>query len=345
MIALLGMMLLGVDFLYGVAISASIGVLLVMLASLTLLPALLTIAGARVARPGAAPAREPASPGRRLAASIPASGDAQTPAVRDARRPAAWLRWSRFVQRRPWTIAIVSTLVMLPIAAPAMALRLGSSDAGNDPPSQTTHRAYELLAQGFGEGFNGPLLVVARSRTPAHQAAKQGVVTVTPPTAAGPHRSKSCARDRRHAGRRLGRAGQAQPGRRRGHDHRLPPLLPAGLRDHPARLAPARQRDPAGRRRRPACSVYVGGVTAGAVDFADDARPQAAAVHRRRRAALSALLLMIVFRSLVIPLQAAFMNLLSIGAALGRDRHDLPVGLARTACSASSRARSSRSSP
>ena len=146
-IALLGMMLLGVDFLYGVAISASIGVLLVMLASLTLLPALLTIAGARVARPsrrararearaaqtgevaGAAGAAVGAQPGASTAGPAPTAGEAP-------HAGATWLRWSAFVQRRPWTIAICATLVMLVIAAPALALRLGSSDASNDPPAR-----------------------------------------------------------------------------------------------------------------------------------------------------------------------------------------------------------------
>ena len=149
-IALLGMMLLGVDFLYGVAISASIGVLLVMLASLTLLPALLTLAGARVAIGGRrARARAAARQAAGEAAAAPDGG--------------AWLRWSEFVQRRPRSIALVSALVMLAIAAPATALRLGSSDASNDGADKTTHKAYELLAQGFGEGFNGPLLVVAKT--------------------------------------------------------------------------------------------------------------------------------------------------------------------------------------
>src|SRR5262249_43310878 len=139
-IALLGMMLLGINFLYGVALSASIAVLLVMAASLTLLPALLDFAGARLTR---------------------RSRRARRRAAREAPRGGGpWLRWSAVVQRRPWTIAIFATLTMLLIAAPALALRLGSSDASNDPASQTTHRAYELLARGFGKGFNGPLMVV-----------------------------------------------------------------------------------------------------------------------------------------------------------------------------------------
>ena len=148
-IALLGMMLLGVEFLYGVAISASIGVLLVMLGSLTLLPALLMFSGQRVARPSRR-ARARAARAEKAGEPAPASGG-------------VWLRWSAGIQRRPWAVALVSASIMLVIAAPAVALRLGSSDASNDPTGQTTHRAFELLAKGFGEGFNGPLLVVAKT--------------------------------------------------------------------------------------------------------------------------------------------------------------------------------------
>ena len=250
-IALLGMMLLGVDFLYGVAISASIGVLLVMLASLTLLPALLTLAGARVARP--AGARAGARAGRSRAARRPrrdgAAGARRAAAATGARRApgrraARGCAGARFVQRRPWPIAIVAALTMLLIAAPATALRLGSSDASNDPASQTTHRAYELLAQGFGEGFNGPLLVVAKVPN-ASAKRRQGCCSLR--RSAGIRRSAARG-DRRHARRGVGRAGEAQPGRGGGDDHRLSALLAAGLRDHPAGLAPARQRGAADRR-------------------------------------------------------------------------------------------------
>src|SRR5580692_5091879 len=145
-IALLGMMLLGVDFLYGVAIAASIGVLLVMLASLTLLPALLTMAGARVARPSRRTRRREAratqaasrqigagaSAGAGAGASAGAGAGAaplatqttaeETLTASDAPHAGStWLRWSAFVQRRPWTIAACSALVMLVIAAPATA--------------------------------------------------------------------------------------------------------------------------------------------------------------------------------------------------------------------------------
>jgi putative drug exporter of the RND superfamily len=301
-IALLGMMLLGVEFLYGVAIAASIGVLLMMFASLTLLPALLTLAGPRVGRPG-----------RRARARARKDGVDGVPAFAAG---GVWLRWSAFVQRRPWTIAALSALAMLAIAAPATALRLGSSDAANDPAGQTTHRAYELLAQGFGQGFNGPLLVVAKVPNPHREAVEQGVEQVTPPSA----EPKATVQTLRAAiagtpgvvsvaPARINSAGDVAT---LSVDPRSSPQayattqLVERLREH---VIPSVQR-------RTGMTVYVGGVTAGAVDFAT--------VLSRKLplfvgvvVLLSALLLMVVFRSLVIPLQAAVMNLLSISASLG----------------------------
>src|SRR6266849_7428488 len=131
-IALLGMFALGVSFLYGVAIAASLGVLLVLAASLTLLPALLMVTGKRVGR------------SRRI-------GRAREP------RAGFWLRWVGLIQRRPAWAALTSTTLLLAFAAPALGLRLGASDAGNDPTNRTTRQAYDLLATGFGSGFNGPL--------------------------------------------------------------------------------------------------------------------------------------------------------------------------------------------
>ncbi len=295
-IALLGMMLLGVDFLYGVAISASIGVLLVMLASLTLLPALLTITGARLARPGRRARRKAAKAAEQEPAALAAADNAFV--AEDPAAGGAWLRWSTFVERRPRTIAVVSAIVMLAIAAPATALRLGSSDASNDPPDQTTHKAYELLARGFGEGFNGPLLVVtklAHGRQAAAGslasaiAATRGVASVAPPklnpagdvaTITVYPRSSPQAYATTQLVHRL-------------REHVVPPI-----------------------ERRTAAKAYVGGVTAGSVDFANTLGHKLP-LFIGVVVLLSALLLMIVFRSLVIPLQAAVMNLLSIGAALG----------------------------
>jgi len=301
-IALLGMMLLGVSFLYGVAISASIGVLLVMLASLTLLPALLATFGARVARPSrrarARAAKTQADPARRL----PGEGG-------------MWLRWSKFVQRKPWSIAIVSALVMLAIAAPATALRLGSSDASNDPANQTTHRAYELLAQGFGQGFNGPLLVVAKIPNPSKEAAEQGVLLV-----ATPHSGKTPVEELRGAIAATPGVVSVAPAK----------INPAGnvatitVYPHSSPQAYATTQLVERLRetvipplvKRTGMAVYVGGVTAGAVDFATTLGHKLP-LFIGVVVLLSALLLLIVFRSLVIPLQAAVMNLLSIGASLG----------------------------
>jgi RND superfamily putative drug exporter len=290
-IALLGMMLLGVTFLYGLALSASIAVLLVMLASLTLLPALLTFAGGRVAGKRSRARARSAEP----ATGAVASGASET--VGHSAAGGAWIRWSAFVQRRPWAIAILATLAMLVIAAPATALRLGSSDASNDPTSQTTYRAYELMAQGFGEGFNGPLLVVAKvpkagtSLEGLRSAidAAPGVASVTPA--------------------RLNPAGDVAtisvyP--RSSPQAYATTQLVSLLR---GKVIPPIARETA-------TTVYVGGVTAGSVDFATTLGHKLP-LFIGVVVLLSALLLLVVFRSLVIPLQAAAMNLLSIGAALG----------------------------
>jgi RND superfamily putative drug exporter len=299
-IALLGMMLLGVDFLYGVAISASIGVLLVMLASLTLLPALLTLVGARLARPGRRARRKAsraAAGNGAIADGVVANG--ATNGVRAAGAGRVWLRWSAFVQAHARPIAVGATLLMLLIAAPALALRLGSSDAGNDPASTTTHRAYELLAEGFGEGFNGPLQVAVRlphrGDTAAlaeleHAIAKaDGVVAVTP-ARVNPS----------------GEVATISVYPRSSPQAYATSQLVTRLREDVIPPVAART----------GAVAYVGGVTAGAVDFATvlgHKLPLFIGVV----VLLSALLLMLVFRSLVIPLQAAVMNLLSIGASLG----------------------------
>jgi RND superfamily putative drug exporter len=305
-IALLGMMLLGVDFLYGVAISASIGVLLVMLGSLTLLPALLTFAGARLARPSRRARRKAERAGAQAGEPL-ATAEAAMGAP-----PAAggtWLRWSMFVERNPRKIAAISAIVMLAIAAPAIALRLGSSDAANDPPSQTTHKAYELLAQGFGAGFNGPLLVAAQ--LPAGAGGATGGTSAT----GGP------------GIQRLRTAIAAAPNVASVAPAKVNPAgnvatLTVYPRSSPQAYATTQLVEHLRKKVVPAVApqsglkVYVGGVTAGSVDFAKtlgEKLPLFIGVV----VLLSALLLMIVFRSLVIPLQAAVMNLLSIGASLG----------------------------
>ena len=136
-IALLGMFALGVSLLNGAAVAAAIGVVLVLGASLTLLPALLSLVGRRIGETG----------GRRATSNT------------EEARPGFWLRWVRRVQRRPAVTAIAATALMLAFAAPALGLRLASSDAGNDPAGQTTRQAYDLSPRGSDRASNGPLQV------------------------------------------------------------------------------------------------------------------------------------------------------------------------------------------
>jgi putative drug exporter of the RND superfamily len=276
-IALLGMFALGVSLLNGAAVAAAIGVVLVLAASLTLLPALLGLSG------------------RRIGETV----RGQTGPEADGERPGFWLRWVQRVQRRPAMTAIAATALMLVLAAPALGLRLASSDASNDPANQTTHKAYDLLAKGFGPGVNGPLqLAVALPQ--ARDSAALTEITHTLRTTPG---IASVASPR------LNPAGDtasvvAYP--TTSPQSSQTSSLVTHLRDS---VIPPLERSTGSR-------VYVGGATAAQVDFShvlSSKLPLFIGVV----VALAALLLLVVFRSLVIPVQAALMNLLSIGASLG----------------------------
>src|SRR3954453_19515334 len=143
-VALLGLVVLGVSFLNGVAVASAIVVLTTMTAAVTLIPALLGMFGMRVLS-----RRER----RRLQAEGP----------RDPKLDGFWPRWARTVQEHRLPLAAAALIVMLALAVPALSLRLGSSDAGQDPASSTTRKAYDLLAKGFGPGFNGTFQIVART--------------------------------------------------------------------------------------------------------------------------------------------------------------------------------------
>src|SRR5205807_3440546 len=278
-IALLGMFATGVSFLYGLSIASVLTVQLPMIASLTALPALLSRFGAR-----------PARPGRRARARAAAGRPA---------RESLWRRWSLLVQSRPWPLAIASLLVMLAFLVPVTVLRLENADAGNDPANTSTHRAFNLLSRGFGPGFNGPLQVVAElpragdtSSVPSLQAAvarTRGVVTVAP---------ARLSPSGRIAVLRVYPASAPQDQAttdlvNRLRDSVLPPLARSGD-----------------------LKILVGGFTAGSVDFSHVLASKLP-VFIAIVVVLSALLLFVMFRSLVIPFQAALMNLLSIGGALG----------------------------
>ncbi|WP_338700825.1 MMPL family transporter [Streptomyces sp. Q6] len=140
-IALLGMLILRLSFLNGVAIAASVTVLLTVAASVTLLPALLSRIGMR-----ALSRRER----RRLAEHGP---EPELPTGLAA-------RWAAFVERHPKLLGGLALAVITVLALPTLFLHLGTSDQGNNPRSTTTRQAYDLLADGFGPGVNGPLTLV-----------------------------------------------------------------------------------------------------------------------------------------------------------------------------------------
>jgi RND superfamily putative drug exporter len=278
-IALLGMFATGVTFLYGLSIASVLAVLMVLCASLTVLPAMLSRFGERLMRPSRSQRRREAK--------------GQAP------RESQWGRWSRTVQKHPWPLAAGALAVMLVCIVPALTMRLDASDAGNDPSSTSSYKAFNLLSDGFGPGFNGPLLIAVElhGKTPAQGVAPvraavahtPGIVTVTP--------------------------AQVSPSRSVAVFEAYPSSAPQAaattdLVNHLRGdvLPPLKQRL--------GVSALVGGFTAGSIDFSNvlaNKLPLFIGIV----VVLSALLLFVIFRSLVIPLQAGLMNLLSIGGALG----------------------------
>src|SRR3954451_2230228 len=284
-IALMGMLLLGISFLYGVAIAASLAVLLTMAAALTLLPAVLVALGPKIDR-----LRLPRRRHKREAA-------AERPAV--ASPSGAWARWAAFVERHPLPVALLGLLLVVLLALPALDLRLGSGDAGNDAPKTTTRKAYDLLATGFGPGFNGPLFVAvdlrgAQDKTVATKlratlAKQPGVGAVTPPRF---NSAKDTA---------LLQAYPTSSPQSEKTKQALDKLRNAAM--------PPLER-PSGR------DIAIGGSTAGITDFTNVVRSKLP-LFIGIVVALSVLLLMLAFRSILVPLKAAVMNILSIGASFG----------------------------
>ena len=284
-ISFLGILLMRFAFVQGVAVGGATAVLAVMLAAVTLLPAVLGFVGTGIDR-------------------------WHVPKLLHRHRPEAegtslWFRWSRFVQRRPWPLAALGLLVLVTLAVPLFSIRLGGSDAGTGDTSRSSRRSYDLLSQGFGPGFNGPLLLAAQlpasapgagpvdvaplDRLRSRLSAQPGVAAVTPP--------------------RVNPAGDAAT------MLVFPTTSPQAAETvhlvHVIRhdVVPAAMAGTGTR-------VLVGGLTAGTIDFS-------AKIAQRLPwligvvLAVSFLLLVGVFRSLVVPLKAVVMNLLSIGAAYG----------------------------
>ena len=284
-IALLGMFALGVSFLYGVAIAAAVTVSFTVLAALTLLPALLGFFGTKVLR---------LKERRQLKAGH----------LRTTDESPMWARWTGLLQKRPSLFAGLAAILLLAIAIPALHLRLGSADAGSDPSSTTTRKAYDLLARGFGPGYNGPLELVAKISTPAQKRAFVQTLTTVSHTPG----VVSVARPRfipTHTPGLLAVATAFVYPKGSPQDLSTSDLVKT-LRN---KVVPAATQGTG-------VKVLVGGQTAIFDDFST--------VLTRKLplfigivVLLSFLLLMTVFRSLLIPLIAAAMNLVSVIAAFG----------------------------
>ncbi|WP_407561380.1 MMPL family transporter [Streptomyces sp. 184] len=279
-IALLGMLVLRLDFLNGVAVAASLTVVLTVAASLTLLPALLGVIGMKALS-------------RRERRALVEHG----PRPEVPRGLAA--RWAAFVQRRPRLLGALALVLMGVLALPVTALHLGSSDQGNHPAGATTRQAYDMMADSFGPGSNGPLTLVAHldgagdrvafdslpetlrgtpgvadATAAVHgQGGGTGMITVTPEAAPQDEATSDLV------------------------DRLRSDVLPEAVDGT-------------------SVQVHVGGITAGQDDFAEvivGKLPLFGGVV----IALGCLLLLVAFRSVGVPLKAALMNVLAVASSFG----------------------------
>ncbi|MFE0249740.1 MMPL family transporter [Streptomyces sp. NPDC059010] len=267
-IALAGMLVMNMRFLDGVVVATSLTVVLSVLAAITLLPALLGLLGMRVLS---------RRQRRRLAAAGPEPAEASGLAA----------RWSSSVQRRPGPVAALAVVVMAVLAIPVLSLRLGATDQGNHQESQTTRQAYDLLAEGFGPGFNGPLQVVVEGDAP------EGLVN-------GIRSADGVAQ-----------AAAVPPANGVTVIQVVPTTSPQS--EQTDQLIDRLRDDVIPRS---GAEAHVGGVTAVFKDFASvtgDRLPYFVATI----IALGFLLLLVAFRSLVVPLTAALMNLIAAAASFG----------------------------
>ena len=284
-IALLGMFALGVSFLYGLAVAAAIGVALTMVAALTLLPAMLGFIGPKVMS-------------RKQKRNLAENG----PRIVGADNKGFWPNWADRVQKYPWVSSLVALAVIVVIALPFFSLRLGSADQGTDPAGTPTRVAFDTLSRGFGPGFNGPLMLVSVVQpdqrpvidTVVQQVStQQDVARVAPPIYI--------------------------PSKTGEGDVMLLNVYPktapqdAATTDLVNHLRADTLPQAVGTS---GVKVLVGGTTAIFIDFSNVLSAKLP-LFIGLVVLLSFLLLMTVFRSFVIPLTAAAMNLLSIGAAFG----------------------------
>lgn len=283
-VAILGLQIAGIPFVTALGYSASLVVAVAVLAAITLLPALLAIVGSRVQPRGRRHVTQRTGPDRGSARAGAAGG---------------WVRWARWIAAHPARSATAATMLLLALALPVLDMRLGQADAGTDPTSTTHRRAYDLLAAGFGPGINGPLLIAVDLEPPSDRAVLDRIAT--------------------DLGAAPGIGAVSPPELNRTGDTAVITALPTTA---PQDQATSELVDRLRGSVLPAATAgtgataLVGGPTARFIDQSDRiaARlPWFIAVV----VSLSCLLLLVVFRSVVLPLTAALLNLLSIGAAYG----------------------------
>jgi RND superfamily putative drug exporter len=286
-ISLLGLLSIGVGFIDGLAVPAAITVVCTVIAAVTLLPALFGVLGPRVL--SRRQRRRPRTEG---------ADDAESGS-------ALWARWSRIVPRFPAVLAAAGLAVMITVSAPVLHLRLGFADNSNDPASSTTYKAYEMLAEGFGPGFNGPLFLVAQTPSTADRAALDRLdrALAAVPGVAAVQSGPTAVQARSSSGPAIV----------------VTQVLPATAPEAPATSALiTRLRNEVIPRytHGTTLQVYVGGVTA---TFSDLAAVTSAKLPwlLATIVGFSFLLLLLAFRSLLIPAMTAALNLLSAAASFG----------------------------
>ena len=281
-IAILGLAVSGVPFMTAAGIATSIVVLIMVAASITLLPAFLGLAGHRV--------------NGRISRRVRMAAKADAAAAADHVTP-GWERWGSHVANNAWPYAIGVTVLLLALTAPVLSLQLGFPDEGTLPDTRTERRAYDLVAEGFGPGVNGPLVIAIDTSQDASQVqdlstqirADPGIAAVLPAEINAEAGVATIV---------------AFPNTAPQDDATLDTVK----RIRSEIINPLFDSSPA--------RAHVGGATAGFADIGDRVNDRLplfiAAVI-----VLSFLLLMFVFRSILVPLKAALLNLLSIGAAYG----------------------------
>jgi putative drug exporter of the RND superfamily len=337
-IALLGLFAIGVAFLYGPAVASSLTVLLTMTSALTLLPAVLTMAGHRLNDPFFASLKTgirrnaakfrgghvlsgivsipllllqsvllplsylfygiviwlPTKLFRALHIPVPSRAREQ---LKEGEVPhPRWHAWSAWIQRHPWPVALVATTFLLTLAIPAFSLSLGVADSGTDPADSTTKKAYDLLAEGFGAGFNGPLTVVVANNGGPAQLTKltdqikntAGIAGITPAV--------------------------VSPNKKIAIITAYPTTSPQSTKTKD--VVDSLRSNVLADYNEKGTAAHIAGVTAIFDDFSTLISKKLP-LFIGAVVLLSALLLMAVFRSLLIPIKAVIMNLLGILAAFG----------------------------